>query len=220
MKNLLGINFFLLLLFVVGAAGLVLMNRSSVVEKMKPNELISTIVLWFTAIIILQYTKETHELKQLTARQLQYQQQPILKILVHPHSPEVLRLRNIGKGAALNIELRITQIKEDGHLTNLRNLAEDDKRELFNIGEGEEQSTPTFMEIANYMKADRPDFAWGQKGIFAVVATYENINRSPFYTLAIFKLKASGNEYILKTTKTGDYSSGDIEKLVSTDWLR
>ena len=185
-----------------------------------PNR-ISVIVLWFTAIAILQYTKETYWLKQVNIKQLNYQKRPILKILSRGEWACSFMLKNIGKGAALNVELRISQIHPNGGFTNLRNLAEDERRELFNLGEGEEQSTTSFCEIIDdYRKAEKPNFSYGVKGVFAVIATYEDINRNPYYTISLLKVRPERNDYILKTTKTGSYKSGELEKVIPTDWLK
>ena len=100
-------------------------------------------------------------------------------------------LKNIGKGAALNIELRISQIHPNGGFTNLRNFAGDKQRELFNLGEGEKQSTASFCEIIeDYQNVDKPNFSYGVKGVFAVVATYEDIDRNPYYTISLMKADA------------------------------
>lgn len=185
-----------------------------------PNR-ISVIVLWFTAIAILQYTKETYWLKQVSIKQLNYQKRPILKILSHGEWACSFMLKNIGKGPALNIELRISQIHPNGGFTNLRNLAEDGRRELFNLGENEEQSTTSFCEIIDdYRKAEKPDFSYGVKGVFAVIATYEDINRNFYYTISLLKVRPERDDYILKTTKTGHYKSGELEKVIPTDWLK
>lgn len=185
------------------------------------SNLISIIVLWFTAIVILQYTMETYRLKQINVKQLNYQKRPILEILSRGEWACSFMLRNIGKGPALNIELRISQIHPNGGFTNLRNLAEDERRELFNLGEGEEQSTTSFCEIIDdYRKADKPDFSYGVKGVFAIIATYEDIDRNPYYTISLMKVRPERNDYILKTTKTGSYKSGELEKVIPTDWLK
>jgi len=185
-----------------------------------PN-LISIVVLWFTAITILQYTKETYWLKQINVKQLNYQKRPILKILSHGEWACSFMLENIGKGPALNIELRISQIHPNGGFTNLRNLAEDERRELFNLGEREEQSTTSFCEIIDdYQKAEKLDFSYGVKGVFAVIATYEDIDRNPYYTISLLKVRPERNDYILKTTKTGGYKSGELEKIIPTGWLK
>lgn len=179
---------------------------------------ISTIILIIiTAFYAWQTKKSVLEIE----RQTNIQQMPILKILTHGEWACSFTLKNIGKGAALNIELRISQIHPNGGFTNLRNLAEDERRELFNLGENEEQSTTSFCEIIDdYRRAEKPDFSYGVKGVFAVIATYEDINRNPYYTISLLKVRSERNDYILKTTKTGGYKSGELEKVIPTDWLK
>lgn len=204
------------ILFIVGLFVIIYFGK-----KIELVNKLSIIVLWFTAIVVMQNTKETHWLKQISIRQLNYQKRPILKILSHGEWACSFMLKNIGKGAALNIELRISQIHSSGGFTNLRNLAEDERRELFNLGEDEEQSTSSFCEIIDdYRKANKPDFSYGVKDVFAIIATYEDINRNPYYTISLLKIRPERNDYILKTTKTGSYKNGELEKVIPTDWLK
>lgn len=167
------------------------------------------------------YAWQARRTTQEMNKQTNLQQRPIVEILPQGEWACSFMLKNIGRGAALNIELRVSQIHPNGGFTNLRNLAEDERRELFNLGGGEEQSTASFCEIiGDYLRAEKPDFSYGIKGVFAVIATYEDINRNPYYTISLLKVRPERNDYILKTTKTGDYKSGELEKIVSIDWLR
>lgn len=188
-------------------------------EDTKIVDRISIIVLWFTAIVIMQYTKETYELKQINIKQLNHQKRPILKIF-YGESSYSLMLKNIGKGAAINIELRISQIHPNGGFTNLRVFSEDKYREFFNLGEGEEQYSSYSDIIEDYQRADKPDFSSGVMGVFAVIATYEDIGRNPYYTISLFKTDPNRIPPLLKTTKIGSYKSGELEKIFPTDWLK
>lgn len=203
-------------LFIVGLYAIFYLG-----ENITFSEKILIIVLWFTAIVILQYTKETYWLKQINIKQLNYQKRPILEILSQGEWACSFMLKNIGKGAALNIELRISQIHPNGGFTNLRNLAEDERRELFNLGEDEEQSTSSFCDILkDYQKAEKTDFSYGVKDVFAIIAIYEDVSRNPYYTIALMKTKEEYPYCILKTTKTGSYKSGSLEKVIPKDWLK
>lgn len=186
------------------------------------GSIISSIVLWFTAIVIIQYTKETYWLKQINIKQLNYQKRPILKITTDGDWACSFMLKNIGKGPALNIELRISQIHPNGGFTNLQNLANDSQRKFFNLGDGEAQSTTSFCEILDdYIKAKKDDFLYGVKGVFSIIATYEDVDRNPYYTIILLKIITESSErYILKTIKTGNYKSGELDKIVPTDWLK
>jgi len=69
---------------------------------------ISIIVLWFTAIAILQYTKETYWLKQINTKQYNFQRMPfvILNYEEEPGKKKVFYLKNVGQGVARNIKIR------------------------------------------------------------------------------------------------------------------
>jgi hypothetical protein len=203
-----------ILLFVVGTFGIFYISPAELSQK------VSDTILWFTAIVIVQYTKETYWLKQVSVKQLEYQKRPILKILPKSEWAASIGLKNIGKGPALNIELRISQIHSSGGFTNLRNLiAEEDRRQFFNLGEGEEYGTGSLSVLEAYQKALGSDYSYGQKGVFAIISTYEDISRNRFYTISLFKTKEGGVEHILKTTKTGSYASGELEKVFPKDWI-
>jgi hypothetical protein len=136
--------------------------------------------------------------------------------------PYIFSVKNIGKGPALDIELRLTQVKEDGHLTNLRNFFEkDNERHLMNIGAGGSTEANGAKTVYDYVHAIKPPFAWGVKGVFAIVATYMDINGNPYFTLTLFNSVEQGGQRfpILKRTKTGRYDSGDIEILSALDWI-
>jgi len=203
-------------LFVLGLFAIFFFSRGGDLSSR-----ISIIVLWLTAIAILQYTKETYWLKQVNVKQLNYQKRPIIEISSEGEFACSFMIRNIGKGTALNIELSISQIHSNGDFTNLRSLAEDERRRLFNLGENDEQSTSSFCEtITDYQEASKPEFSYGIKDVFAVIATYEDIDRNPYYTISIMKVRPKMHDYILKTTKTGNYENGKLEKIIPTDWLK
>lgn len=199
-------------------------NIQRILDSLNSNsgawQAISTIVL---VAITAFYAWQTKQTVQEIQQQTKVQQTPILKITAHPTQWGTFVFKNIGKGAALNTELRITQIHRTGGLTNLRNFDEDVWRELFSLGEGEEKAeAPTFATLFDYQSGEKKDFAYGVKNVFAIIATYEDINRNPFYTISLFKV-ISGNmarNYLLKTTRTGDFKSGEIEKVNEIDWLK
>lgn len=137
--------------------------------------------------------------------------------------PYKLAIRNIGKGPALDIELRLSQVHQNGGLTNLRNLVTDDvQRDLLNLGESERIELSGADTIRTYAFAQAPEWQWGQRDVFAAIATYSDINRRPYYTISLIRTFPNGAErkLVLKNTKTANYESGNIERLNVLDWFR
>ena len=131
-------------------------------------------------------------------------------------------VRNIGNGPALDVELRLAQLKEDGHLINLRNFFESaNEKHLMNIGAGRSAPANGGETVYDYLRADKPDFRSGVKSLFAIVATYRDINGNPYYTLTVFESVEQKGERvpILRRTRTRSYDYGEIEPLSLTDWM-
>ena len=155
----------------------------------------------------------------MSRNQLFIQEKPVLRIDTSDNVISVT-ITNVGHGTALNIETRISQIHESGGFTHLDNLLEDDERTIYSLGKDEQYKIEPEGEIFDdYINAAKTDFQWGQKGVFAVIATYEDINRRTYYTIALFKVN-SEKDFILKSTKTGDYSSGNLESVFPSEWIR
>jgi len=71
------------------------------------DDKISGMILWLTAMIIMQYTKETYWLKQVNIKQLKFLRAPFV-ILHYQENNDGKRfiLKNVGKGVARNVKLR------------------------------------------------------------------------------------------------------------------
>lgn len=137
--------------------------------------------------------------------------------------PYKLAIRNIGKGPAIDIELRLSQVHHNGGLTNLRNLVSTDmQRDLLNLGESERTELRGSDNIRAYAFAQSPEWQWGQRDVFAAIATYSDINRRPYYTISLIRTFPNGAErkLVLKSTKTANYERGNIEQLNVQDWLK
>ena len=131
-------------------------------------------------------------------------------------------VRNIGNGPALDVELRLAQLNEDGRLMNLRNFFEKaNEQHLINIGAGRSVPANGGETAYDYLRADKPDFRSGVENLFAIVATYMDINGNPYYTLALFESVEQKGERvpILRKTKTRSYDSGEIELLSVRHWM-
>lgn len=134
-----------------------------------------------------------------------------------------LAIKNIGKGPALDVELRLSQVHPNGGLTNLRNLIDDDaQRNLLNLGPSDRTELEGSKDIRAYAFGQGFDWQWGKRDVFAAIATYDDINRRPYYTLSLVHTLPDGVErkLVLKSTKTAYYGSANFEKLNVNDWLK
>lgn len=73
------------------------------------NEKLGAIVLWTTAMMIMQYTKETYWLKKIEQKNLKFQQAPF--IVIRYQGPNCFIFQNVGRGVARNIEWEIVDKK-------------------------------------------------------------------------------------------------------------
>ena len=69
-----------------------------------PSTLLSGFILWFTAFVIIRYTKETYWLKQLAQKQSITSIRPYLRLQKEEGNDDTLLLANEGKGVAVNLE--------------------------------------------------------------------------------------------------------------------
>lgn len=73
-------------------------------------EVLSVLVLWFTAIVVMQYTKETYFLKDITRKNYDLERAPFV-VMSFESELDSFGVRNVGRGLARNIEIRF--IKND-----------------------------------------------------------------------------------------------------------
>ncbi len=179
------------------------------------------VLLAFTAYWIWLYTTETQRLREDGVQVRIDSARPVVAFtIVNPYR---LSIKNIGKGPALDIELRLSQVHPTGGLTSLGNLlTEDSERNLLNLGEAAGAELGGSDAIRKYAFAQDPSMRWGQRDVFAAIATYVDINRRPYYTVSLIRSIPEGAEFrlVLKATKTAYYGNGDIEKLRPLDWTR
>ena len=183
--------------------------------------IVELLLLAFTAYWIWLYTTETQRLRQDGVELRIDAVRPVIAFTVI--NPYKLSVTNIGKGPAMDIELRLSQVQPTGGLTNLANLlTQDAERDLLTLGEAATANLGGSETIRQYAVAQDPSMRWGQHEVFAAIATYVDINRRPYYTLSLIRSIAEGPErrLVLKATKTAYYGSGDIEKLRPLDWGR
>ncbi len=124
LKREIGLDFTSTLILIFFVFGTVVIFAGYFVGLIKTNDFISAFILWFTAVVILDYTKETHDLKANSDRtlkeirkqnehienQLRIEQEPYLVIKDHiviagsdPGRLHIIMFKNIGRGAALNV---------------------------------------------------------------------------------------------------------------------
>jgi|ERR1035437_209701 hypothetical protein len=191
-------------------------------ERVKPwLPFLELAVLAFTAYWILVYTKETQRLREDAFQQRIDSFRPV--IVFELAGPYKFAIKNIGKGPALDIELRLSQVHPNGGLTNLRNfIGEEAERNLLNLGENGRAELGGSNNVRAYALAQEPEWRWGQRDVFVAIATYSDINRRPYYSVSLVHTLPSGAERLLvmKSTKAAYYGSGNIEKLNVLDWLK
>ena len=183
--------------------------------------LANVIVLAVTTYWIVQSTVETRRIREDGSQQRIDSFRPIVTFEVA--EDYTLAISNIGKGPALDAELRISQILLNGGLTNLGNLlVREDERSLLNLGESQRVKLGGADVVRRYAFAVDPSMKWGQSGVFALVCTYSDINGLPYYTVSLVRSVENGAErkLVLKNTRTASYKTGTIEKLNVSDWAR
>lgn len=189
------------------------------------------LVVAFTGYWVYVYTRETqalrrdnHRLAELAqvSTELAHQTRidEMRPVVVFSAKGSTFNLSNIGKGPALEIELRLSQVHPTGALTNLRNLIEDNKfRDLFNLGVGSSRAVESDA-ISKYMHADEPAFQWGQKNVFVAIATYTDVDHRAYFTLVAVNVENHNGVSVgvFKRVKTGLFD-GNIDKLTPLDWM-
>lgn len=155
------------------------------------------------------YAWQTQRTVNEIKKQTKVQQMPIVKISTHPVNGGTFDFKNIGKGAALNVEKHIFLIDDGGNLTNKGNFEEDVRLGLFCLGEREVESGLTSGDLlAKYQTGEIKAPSGGTIGEYAIVAKYEDINRNPYYTIAKFR-----SPHTLIGTNTGDYERGKFSEV-------
>jgi len=101
-----GIDLLGLLIFISGI--LVIIKFCNFENK---NDIIGVLVLWFTAAVIVQYTKETYFLKDITRKNYDLERAPFVILNFNEHCKQFV-LENIGRGIARNVKIRPLVLKE------------------------------------------------------------------------------------------------------------
>ncbi len=183
--------------------------------------LANVVVLAVTAYWIVETTKETEHIREDAYQQRIDSFRPI--VMFDVGDDYRLGLRNIGKGPALNAELRISHISLNGGLASLGNvIARDADRSLLNLGEGQRIDLGESDVVREYAIASGPMVKLGQPSAFAIICTYLDINRLPYYIVSTIRSIETGatRKLVLKSIRTASYSTGTIERLDASDWAR
>jgi hypothetical protein len=111
LKKEIGIDFTSISMLLFFAFGVIVLIFCLYINLIKLNEFISAFILWFTAIVVLDYTKETHDLKENSVRQIHeirkqndYEMRPYLRLQWVGNSNSILQIVNDGKGIALDVK--------------------------------------------------------------------------------------------------------------------
>lgn len=172
-------------------------------------------LLYVTALFVAWYTIETNILRVFSVR-------PIITFERYKDYPINLKLKNIGKGPALNIRLKITQIHSNGKFTNLKDLDPTGIFPINNMGENENPVGGDELPIMkDYIDADKDEFQWGQKNVFALIAIYEDLNKKEYISIGLCRVSQENDKriYTIEKTKVSEYF-GDTEAIKPSDWVK
>lgn len=111
-KKLTKLDFFDWINLILFLSGIILIASFRYFYKISYEQLLTAIILWFTGIAILQYTKETYWLKQLQQKDLKLQREHLKFerapfVIIHFEKPETFILKNVGKGVARNVRWEV-----------------------------------------------------------------------------------------------------------------
>lgn len=170
------------------------------------------LILSITALIIFLYTLETKKLRVEAQKTNKYSFRPVIVakyIFSEYGGRRDLKIKNIGKGPALNIECRISQIQKKGGYTNLRDLNPNEK--FNNLSPDEMQIIRRITTIDQYSKAEESEFKHGIADKFVIIFTYEDIARFRYQTVTLIEMV--GGTPVIKTTVTKEYDSGNLARI-------
>ena len=171
------------------------------------------ITLIVTAVIILWYTWETKKLREEAQRTNKLSFRPVVvpKYLSSvSNDSRHMKIMNIGRGPALNIECRISQIHPNGGYTNLRDIAANEK--FNNLSPDESQNLRGITTIDLYTQAKASEFKNGVQDKFAIIFTYEDIAKFPYNTVTL--IEASDGNPVIKNTITNEYDTGNLASII------
>lgn len=194
-------------------------NVNKLIEYLKPPQWYQNLNLWnllilfITACIIVWYTYETKKLRIEAQKTNKYSFRPIVildKIYGEYNGLREIKIKNIGKGPALNIESRISQINSKREYLNLRELILNEK--FNNLNENGEKTLSRIRTIDQYLKANQTEFQYGIDSKFVIIFTYEDIVDFNYQTIILIE-NINGNP-IIKKTITDEYNSGVLKKIL------
>lgn len=175
----------------------------------------NVIVLSLTAIALFWYSWETRKLRIEAQTTNKYSSRPMVVVrrITSAQGNSNWRdviITNIGKGPALNIEARISQIHPNGGYTYLVDLSDDGK--FNNLGAEKDQIIHRVTTIEAYLQAQGTNFSHGVQGKHVIIFTYEDIAGMKYHTVTLIE-NVRGVPTIKKTI-TGDYSSGKLKHIL------
>jgi hypothetical protein len=139
-------------------------------EEVTIKDLLTSIVLWFTAIVILQYTKETYWLKQTEVKNFNLQRKNSAPfVIIHFEEPDCFILKNVGGGVARNVLWKLIK-----------------KRGLFPLEEVMKYPSKTIIEShGGYTKIRKPvygEFERSHEDCHEVIINYEDMDGVKYTT--------------------------------------
>jgi len=80
-------------------------------NQLKLSDVLTIELLWFTAFVIVRYTKETYWLKKVAQKQYDYETLPYLRLQWSSEAPDVLHIKNEGRGIATDVAFETIEIQ-------------------------------------------------------------------------------------------------------------
>src|SRR3989344_5541802 len=101
----------LILWIAVSVLGVLAYRTAALESQMKLSDVLTIELLWFTAFVIVRYTKETYWLKKVAQKQYDYETLPYLRLQWSSEAPDVLHIKNEGRGIATDVAFETIEIQ-------------------------------------------------------------------------------------------------------------
>lgn len=173
---------------------------------------VSTTVLLATGIVIAWYTYETYLIREDAQINTEQSKKPVVVFNERKGAGFKAVIQNIGRGAAINIELRIAQFsKEKNGYCNLRNLLHDVNQNFYSLASGGElELMMDSSVVVAYMSGGSEEFKGGVPGRFALIINYHDVDDHAYCTVIKCSTVTKGQGFYIKNTKVSDYSKGEL----------
>ncbi|MDP2693106.1 MAG: hypothetical protein Q8O88_05715 [bacterium] len=159
------------------------------------------------------YASETQKLRVEAQKTNKYSFRPVVVakyISTLFNGSRELKMMNIGKGPALNIECRISQIMRNKGYTNLKDINANEK--FNNLATDEKQTLRKITTIDQYIGAQGSEFSHGLRDIFAIIFVYEDVSKSRYQTVTL--IEVMNGTPVIKRSIAAEYNSGRLKNII------